>query len=61
MTRPPEYPPVADPAHPHPEEPKRLAANEARQAVPTGHMRYVLGIGLFLVIVAFVIAYYAVT
>jgi hypothetical protein len=34
-----------------------LSATEARQAVPVGHMRYVLGISLALVIVAFGIIY----
>jgi hypothetical protein len=58
--RAPEYPPVADPEDQHPEEPKRVTTTEARQAVPTGHMRYVLGIGLALVILAFLIAYVAV-
>lgn len=60
MSRAPEYPPVADPEDQHPEEPKRVEAVEARQAVPVGHMRYVLGIGLLLVIVSFLVAYYAV-
>jgi len=60
MTRAPEYPPVTDPVHPHPEEPKRLETNEARQSVTLGHMRYVLAFGLGLVIVAFVLAYYSV-
>jgi hypothetical protein len=36
-----------------------LNATEARQAVPTGHMRYVLGISLALVIVAFSVIYLA--
>lgn len=63
MTKPraPEYPPVADPEDQHPEEPKRMTANETRQAVPTGHMRYVLGISIALVVVAFLIAFAAVT
>ena len=34
-----------------------LNETEARQAVPMGHMRYVLGISLVLVIVAFAVIY----
>lgn len=60
MPRAPEYPPVADPSDPHPEEPKRVEAIETRQAIPIGHMRYVLGIGLVLVVVVFIVAYYVV-
>lgn len=34
-----------------------LNETEARQAVPTGHMRYVLGISFALVIIAFGVIY----
>ena len=35
----------------------RLGAGRARQAAPLGHMRYVLGISLTLVVVAFAVIY----
>jgi len=38
-------------------DPAVLNETEARQAVPVGHMRYVLAISLALVIVAFAVIY----
>jgi len=35
----------------------RLPAARARQAVPLGHVRYVLGIGLALIVVALAVIY----
>jgi hypothetical protein len=39
-------------------ERRELSTSEARQAVPLGRMRYVLGIGLFLVIGLFALIYF---
>lgn len=55
--RAPEYQQVDDPKNPHPEEPKRLEATEARQALPIGRMRYVLVVGVVLVVIGFVVVY----
>lgn len=54
-TRAPEY----EEGGPHRSLPDHPVLNEteARQAVPTGHMRYVLAISLALVIVAFGLIY----
>ena len=51
-TRAPEYEDEPAPFNRHPESPV-LNETEARQALATGHMRYVLGISLALVIIAF--------
>ena len=40
-------------------EERELSALEARQAVTLGRMRYVLAIGLFLVVVLFTVIYFA--
>ncbi|MGH6876732.1 MAG: hypothetical protein ACREHV_05050 [Rhizomicrobium sp.] len=40
------------------DKPKELRAVEARQGVASGYVRYVLGISLVLVIVAFAIIYF---
>jgi hypothetical protein len=37
---------------------QQLSGEEARQAKPLGHMRYVLGISLTLIIAAFAILYF---
>jgi len=55
-TRAPEYEDEPAPLSRHPESPV-LNETEARQAVPVGHMRYVLGISLVLVIVVFAVIY----
>ena len=55
-TRAPEYEDQPAPLGRHPQSPV-LNETEARQAVPTGHMRYVLGISLALVIIAFAVIY----
>jgi len=57
-SRAPEYNEASRPASRHPDSPV-LNETEARQAVPLGHMRYVLGISLALVIVAFAVIYFA--
>jgi hypothetical protein len=57
--RAPEYQQVDDPKNPHPEERKVMQANEARQALPIGHMRYVLTIGIILVVIGFLAVYLA--
>lgn len=57
-TRAPEYEDEPAPIGRHRESPV-LNETEARQGVPTGHMRYVLGISLALVIVAFTVIYLA--
>lgn len=54
--RAPEYQDTPAPFDHDPESPV-LNETEARQAVPTGHMRYVLGISLALVIIAFGVIY----
>lgn len=38
---------------------KDISVDDARQAVPLGHVRYVLGISLALVIVLFAIIYFS--
>lgn len=53
--RAPEY--DKDAPHNRPADHPVVSATEARQAVPLGHMRYVLAISLTLVIVAFAIIY----
>lgn len=50
----PEFPP-----HGEDNEQHKLTTLEARQAVTLGRLRYVLGIGLFLVVVLFAIIYFA--
>ena len=40
-------------------EEHELSAHQARQAVTLGRMRYVLGIGIFLVVLLFAIIYFA--
>ena len=55
--RAPEY--DKDAPHQRPADHPVLSETEARQAVPTGHMRYVLVISLALVIIAFGIIYLA--
>jgi hypothetical protein len=57
--RAPEYKQVDDPKNPHPEERKVMQDNEARQAVPVGRMRYVLTIGIILVVIGFIVVYLA--
>lgn len=52
--RTPEYLP-----HGEDNEERELNTMQARQAVTLGRMRYVLGIGLFLVIVLFAVIYFA--
>jgi hypothetical protein len=56
--RAPEYQQVADSKNPHPEERKVMQANEVRQALPVGRMRYVLTIGIALVVVGFIAVYF---
>jgi hypothetical protein len=56
--RAPEYEQVDDPKNPHPEERKVMQDNEARQAVPVGRMRYVLTIGIILVVIGFLAVYF---
>jgi hypothetical protein len=41
------------------EQGKDISVDDARQAVPLGHVRYVLGISLALVIVLFAIIYFS--
>jgi hypothetical protein len=55
--RAPEY--EDSPSGREPSAPPVLNETEARQALPLGHMRYVLGISLALVIVAFAAIYFA--
>lgn len=57
--RAPEYQQVDDPKNPHPEERKVMQDNEARQALPIGRMRYVLMVGIVLVVIGFVVVYLA--
>jgi hypothetical protein len=38
---------------------KEISVDDARQAVPLGHIRYVLGISLALVVVLFAIIYFS--
>ena len=56
--RSPEYPPVGDPVHPHPEEPKRMTTPEARQAVNVRGMQLVLVASVILVILGFLAVYF---
>ncbi|MFM9843818.1 MAG: hypothetical protein ACKVOI_12685 [Dongiaceae bacterium] len=55
-TRAPEYEDEPAPPRRNPESPM-LNETEARQALPLGHMRYVLGVSLALVIIAFAVIY----
>ncbi len=57
-TRAPEYDDEAKALSRHPDS-QVLNETEARQAVPVGHMRYVLGISLALVVIAFAVIYLA--
>jgi hypothetical protein len=52
----PENPTRQTPEHEH--HASQLPATEARQGVTLGHMRYVLGFGLALVVIAFAIIYF---
>jgi hypothetical protein len=56
QTSPPRHTPAADPRTASQDE-KVVTPTESRQAVKTGHMRYVLGFGLVLVIIAFALVY----
>jgi hypothetical protein len=56
--RSPDYAPVADPDHPHPEEPKRMTTNEVRQAKNVQGMLPVLIISMVFVILGFAAVYY---
>jgi hypothetical protein len=38
---------------------RELSGDQARQAKPLGHMRYVLGVSLTLIVAAFAIVYFA--
>jgi hypothetical protein len=51
--RSPEYPPVADPGHPHPEEPKKVTTKEVRQATDVRGMSTVLIVSITLVVLGF--------
>jgi hypothetical protein len=55
-TRAPEYKDDVKPISRH-AHPAVLNETEARQALPLGHMRYVLGISLALVVIAFAAIY----
>jgi hypothetical protein len=54
----PEYRSSDDRLRPTRDEPTIINENRARQAVPLGHMRYVLGISLALVIGGFLAFYW---